>query len=576
MIWRAVSLFTLIAVGFAMPKLAVAPDAWAAASGGVCGQATRPAEPVEVPGTLAAWAKGARFYDGLGRTHRAAGTKSAEAQRYFDQGMDLLWAFNHDESTRSFAKAAALDPSCAMCWWGVALTVGPNYNVLSMPERRATVASQALKRAQAASRNASPADRALISALAKRYPGPTAIDDNNVGPILTAYAEAMRSVADKFPDDLDIATLAAEALMTSNAWKLWNLDGTPAPGTEEIVARLKSVLARNPAHPGANHYYIHAVEASPHPENATASADRLTGIMPGAGHLVHMPSHIYHRIGRYEDAVEANRRAVAADLAYLKLTTPPDYYAMYTAHNYHFLAFSAAMEGRKADADAATAGARAMLPDEMLKEMPGIEWIAASQYTTWVRFGDWPAILAMKAPDPALAGLTAHHLWATGIALAATGKPQEAQQALKQLEAIAHSTKETDTTGNNRSVDIVAIQQLTLKARIAEAEGKLDETISRLSEAVEHEDALSYDEPSNWFFPARHLLGRALMLAGKAREAEAVDRADLVRHPANGWALAGLAAALRAEGNVEETARVEEQLKSVWARADIRPESSAY
>jgi len=303
-----------------------------------------------LPTTLAGWSRGARLFDGLGNYHRLVSTKSPEAQRYFDQGMRLLWGFNHDESTRSFARALELDPTCAMCAWGVALTVGPNYNVPMLAEARAKIAFEATTRAQSLAGSAAPVEQALISTLAQRYPNAEPLDPQSNAPILTAHAAAMRSVARRYPADLDVQALYAESMMNVHAWKLWSPDGTPAEGTAEIITTLESVLKRDPMHMGALHYYVHAVEASPHPEKGLAAAARLLTIAPSAGHLLHMPAHIFHRVGRYEESAEANRKGAAADVAYLAKTNPIDYYpAMYVSHNYQFLAYSAAAEGREAE-----------------------------------------------------------------------------------------------------------------------------------------------------------------------------------------------------------------------------------
>jgi len=296
------------------------------------------------PASLADWARGAQIFEGMGTFHRKISSSSADAQQYFDQGMRFMWAFNHDEASRSFARAAQLDPQCGICLWGVALTVGPNYNMAMMAEPRAKVAFESLQHATAMLDHASPAERALINALKARYPNPRALDPSNEGPVLTAYADAMRDAAKQFPNDADIQTMYAESLMNTNAWKLWTLDGKAAAGTDEIVKTLESVLSRDPSHPGANHYYIHATEASPHPEKAIAAAERLRGMMPAAGHLEHMPAHTMQRVGRYEDAAEANRKGAAADRIYLSKTQPPDYYAMYVAHNFQFLAYATAMQ----------------------------------------------------------------------------------------------------------------------------------------------------------------------------------------------------------------------------------------
>src|SRR5882672_3835537 len=342
-----------------------------------------------IPASIDDWAKGAHVFEGLGDFHRKIATKSPEALRYFDQGMRFLWAFNHDESTRSFARATQLDPDCAACYWGVALTVGPNYNLPLMAPPRAQVAFDALAKAQMAATHASPADRALIGALAKRYPNAQPLDPSNSAPILTAYAQAMKAVAVQFPSDLDVQTLYAESMMNLNAWRLWTSEGKAAPGTEEIVATLDSVLKRDPRHPGANHYYVHTLEASPHPEKAVAAAERLRGMMPAAGHLEHMPAHIMQRVGRYEDAAEANRKGASADVAYYAKATPPDYYSMYTAHNYQFLAFSAAMEGRQAETLDAVKKMRAAVSDELILAMPGFDWPLTEEYSANVRFGLW-------------------------------------------------------------------------------------------------------------------------------------------------------------------------------------------
>src|SRR5215213_4922017 len=286
------------------------------------------------------WARGAQLFDGLGTFHRKV-TASPEAQAYFDQGMRFVWAFNHDEATRSFAKAAELDPKCASCFWGVALTLGPNYNMPLMAEPRARAGSEALGKAQANAAAATPVEQALIAALARRFDGPKALDPSNSAPLLAAYVTAMEDVARRFPDDLDVQTMLAEGLMNTNPWKLWTADGKPGLGTPAILAALQKVLAKDPKHPGANHYWIHAVEASLDPARAVPSADALVGMMPAAGHLEHMPAHIFQRVGRYEEAADANRKGAAADVAYLGLTAPPDYYPMYLIHNYQFLAWSA-------------------------------------------------------------------------------------------------------------------------------------------------------------------------------------------------------------------------------------------
>jgi tetratricopeptide (TPR) repeat protein len=529
-----------------------------------------------VPVTLAQWAEGAQLFDGLGNFHRTVTTTSKEAQAYFDQGMRLLWAFNHDESSRSFAKAAQIDPGCAMCLWGVALTVGPNYNLPMMAEPRAKVAWEALQQAKAKATHTTPVEQALIGALAARYPDAKPLDPSNEGPILAAYAQAMQRIAQTYPDDSDVQTLTAEALMNINAWKLWSLDGKPTAGTEEIVALLEGVLAKNPGHPGANHYYIHAIEASPRPEKAVAAAERLPGIMPAAGHLEHMPAHIMQRVGRYADAATANRKGADADIAYFAKTTPPDYYAMYTAHNYQFLAFSTAMQGRKADTLDAARRSRAVISDPLLSAMPGSDWYVAELYTSMVRFGMWDELLAEAAPDAKLAALTAGYRYARATALAAKGRIDDAVAELTELEKLAAAATADDAAGLNSASDVLAVAVLVGKARIAQSQKHDDKAVALLTEAATKEDQLAYDEPSDWFFPVRHLLGLALLRAGRPQDAEQVYQEDLRRHPENGWALYGLAQSLAAQHKDAEALSVRQRFDKAWTSADIALTASAF
>jgi tetratricopeptide (TPR) repeat protein len=365
-------------------------------------------------------------------------------------------------------------------------------------------------------------------------------------------------------------------MMNVNAWKLWSLDGQPAEGTDEIVARLNRVLARDTQHPGANHYFIHAVEASPNPERALEAAERLRGMMPAAGHLEHMPAHIFQRVGRYGDAAEANRKGAASDIAYFKEADPPDYYAMYTAHNYQFLAFSTAMEGRKAETILAARQSRAVTPDAMLLEMPGLDWAVGELYTAMVRFGMWDDILAEPAPDPKLTALTGAHLYATTVALAAKGQTHAARQRLAALEHHAGGLGPDDTAGLNTASDVTAIALLSARARIADAEDRTAEAIPLLREAVAAEDRLAYNEPADWFVPNRHALGAALLKTNQPAEAEAVYRDDLERHPGNGWSLFGLTQALAGQGKTQEAQAARSQFDRVWQRADVTLTASAF
>jgi tetratricopeptide (TPR) repeat protein len=504
-------------------------------------------------------------------------TKSSSAQSYFDQGMRLLWGFNHDESTRSFARALELDPACAMCAWGVAMTVGPNYNVPMLAAARAKIAFETTKRAQRLAGSSRTVEQALISTLEKRYPNALALDPESSVPVLTAYAAAMRIVARRYPGDLDVQTLYAESLMNIHAWKLWSADGMPAEGTTEIIAELESVLKRDPTHMGALHYYVHAVEASPHPESGLAAAARLRTIAPSAGHLIHMPAHIFHRVGRYEESAEANRRAAAADLAYFAKMSPIDYYpAMYASHNYQFLAYSASAEGREAETIDAVRRSRASVSDSQLQEMPGTDWYVAEIYTAPVRFGRWDLLLAEPAPATGSASLNGGYLYATAVALAASNHPVEARDRLARLDALIASVAPEVPAGQNTLRDVLGVARRVAAARIASEEGHGEDAIRELGEAVALEDGLAYDEPSGWFFPVRHLLGVELLRAGRANDAEITYRDDLLRHPGSGWSLFGLMQALKAERRDAEANDVEREFRIAWTHATISINASAF
>ena len=541
------------------------------------GQAQMPESHMQAtPETLADWAKGAQLFDGLGSFHRKITTRSLLAQKYFDQGMRFIWAFNHDEATRSFAKAAMLDRRCASCYWGVALTLGPNYNMPMMSQARGRVGWEAVRKAEANARRATPVERALIAAVGKRYHGNREVDPSNSTPLLSAYVGAMKKVAMKYPNDLDVRTMYAEGLMNTNPWKLWNADGTQNPGTQQILDALQYVLKHDPKHPGANHYYIHAVEASPHPEQALASAEVVNGMMPAAGHLEHMPAHILQRVGRYEDAAEANRKGAAADLTYLKETAPPDYYPMYLIHNFQFLASAAGMEGRRAETITALKGAKAHIPQQLLLTMPGLDWSASFLYDGYTKFGMWEEMLKEPAPSSKLPGATISYLQSRATALAATGKIDEAKATLAETEKLIAQVPEDATQGNNAAKPLYEVGQLKAQARIASAGANREEAIRLLSSAVGREDKLAYNEPSDMLFPTRHLLGAELLAAGKAAEAEAVYREDLKQHPNNGWAYLGLSQALTAQKKDADAAISKQLFEKAWGRADVQLSSSAF
>jgi tetratricopeptide (TPR) repeat protein len=365
-------------------------------------------------------------------------------------------------------------------------------------------------------------------------------------------------------------------MMDLNPWKLWTLDGQPAPGTDEIVATLERVLAKDALQPGANHYYIHAVEASPHPEKAVPSADRLAGLMPGAGHIVHMPAHIYQRVGRYADASATNEKAIAADKAYAQKTKAPGYYGMYQAHNYGFLAFSESMEGRGNDCIAAARAAAAVMPLDVMDAMPGMDFRVTEPLLAMVRFGRWDDLLKEPKPDEKYTTLTAFWLHARGMALAARGYYPDAHATLEQLQKLAASAPADLKVGKaNTAPDVFGVAAKILEARLATLE-KSKDALAIWADAVARADKLAYDEPDDWFYPVRHFEGAALLDAHKAKEAEAVYREDLKRHPHNGWALFGLWKSLAAQAKTKDANAAKKEFDAAWAKADVKLEASAF
>jgi len=512
------------------------------------------------------------LFTDLGDYHFPITTEVPRAQQYFDQGIRLCYAFNLEEAKLAFAEAARLDPKCAMAWWGVAYALGPNINVPRLPDQMKE-AGPAIRKAADLTEGISPRERDLIAALAKRYS-----DDPNAKPadLDLAYATAMGEVHKRYPDDLDAATLYAESLMDLRPWQLWTLDYQPNPGTPEIVELLESVLARSPNHPGANHFYIHAMEASGHPEKALPSAERLHTLMPGAGHLVHMPFHIYSRLGRYDDAALCNMKAVDADRHYQKLGRQNLYLMMYYPHNIHSLAASLAMAGRGADAIAASHDLSEAVPFKMAQEMQMTEFFLPMHALMLARFGKWDEVLAEPRPPDTLQYASGSWRFARGLALAAKGKYDEAGAEQKALAAIAASTPTDTMESLNRAKDILDMATRNLAGEIAVRRGRLDDGIKELTEAVRLQDHLNYDEPAPWYYPVRQSLGAALMAAGRPADAEAVYREDLKRNRENGWSLFGLAQSLRAQGKSAEADQVQARFTQAWARADVTLTASRF
>lgn len=502
---------------------------------------------------------------GLGTLHHPVSTKNQEAQRYFDQGLRMTFGFNHEEAIRSFQRAAELDPQMAMAWWGVAYALGPNINVDVDPERE-KAAYDAIQRALALSEDGAANERAYIEALATRYSNDPAAD---LKKLAVNYKNAMGELAKKYPDDLDAATLYAESAMDLRPWQLWSSDGKPAEGTEEIVAVLESVLRRNPNHPGAIHYYIHAIEASPHPERALPYAPKLPQLMPMAGHLVHMPAHIYQRVGQFNSAARSNVAAVAADEAYFKAMGAPRIYSMLYAHNLDFLAVARSMEGRYGEAIAASDKLIAFT-QPIVKQMPMFEPIMAKSLLMRIRFNKWNEIMKQPRPDTSLPVTTTIWHLARGLAYAARGDVTGARIEQTALQRMIQSISPDAMFGLNQTTNVLKVADDVLAARIAEADRDYAGALAFYSRAVEDEDALAYDEPPAWFQPTREMLGGYQLRRTSFEAAEKVFRADLEKNPGNGRSLFGLLESLKAQGKSRAAAAVRREFASAWKNADTK------
>jgi tetratricopeptide (TPR) repeat protein len=492
-------------------------------------------------------------------------TKSQKAQLYVNQGVTLAYGFNHAEAGRSFREAARLDPECAMAYWGQALVLGPNINAAMDPKDEPR-AYELAQKAVALKPKASARERDLIDALAQRYSGKE--DDRAARD--KAYAAAMREVAKRYPDDLDIAALYAESMMDLRPWAYWMPDGTPYEGTAEIAELTESVIERNPRHPLALHLYIHLMEAN-EPQKAEAAADLLAPLAPGAGHLVHMPSHIYQRVGRYADAARANELAAMADEDYITQCRSQGLYPMaYYPHNVHFLWFAATMDGRGELAIASARKVASKVTDEALAEMPLLGSFRVVPYYALTRFGKWDEMLQEPAPPARDLYVTGVWHYARGLAFVAKGRLAEAEQALAEVRGIAADARlDYPMFSPNTAARIFAIAPEVLGGELAAARKEYDVAIAHLDRAVRLEDGLVYTEPSEWHYPPRHALGAVLLDAGRPREAATVYWDDLRRHPENGWALQGLARALEAQGQTEQAALVRKRFEKAWARADV-------
>ncbi len=519
------------------------------------------------PGERRADTGPAPFFEGMGEHRRPVSTTSETAQRYFDQGLVWAYAFNHDEAIRSFREATRLDPNCAMAWWGISLCNGPHINNPAMDEKHSQDAYEALQKALSHKLAATPTERELIDALSKRYADSPPADRK---PLDEAYAAAMREVWKRHPGDTDVGALFAEAMMDLRPWDLWTKEGKPHPGTEEVVATLEQVLRLNPKHPMGIHLYIHAVEASPLVERAVGPADRLRDLVPAAGHLVHMPGHIDIRVGQWTQAATANEKAIETDRKYRKISPRQGFYHIYMAHNHHFLAFTAMMEGRSAVALRAARDMIAGVPEEYAKANPAIvDGYMPIVLEVMMRFGKWDEILKEPAPPRFLPISSAFWRFTRGVAYAAKGQTEQAEKEQARFRDAVAKVPADAVVSINPAKDVLAIAGHVLTAEIAFRRGQVDTAVAELEQAIKIEDQLKYMEPPDWIQPVRHTLGAFLVHAGRHADAEKVYRQDLKYWPENAWSLYGLTQCLKARG-AADAAEVESRFRKAWSRADIQ------
>ena len=510
--------------------------------------------------------------DGLGGIDHPVTTKSPDAQKFFNQGLMYLYAFNHAEAINSFRHAAELDPDMAMAYWGIALGLGSNYNVTA-DKAQLTEAFATLQKAISFAPKASEAERDYIAALSKRYSADAASDREKLG---NEYRHAMKALVAKYPDDLDAATLYAESMMNLRPWQLWSLDGKPAEGTLEILAVLEGVMKRNPKHTGANHYFIHAIEASPNPERGLAAADRLLGLAPNAGHLVHMPSHIYLLTGDHDVSVKSNDLAIVADRTYIQRRGSTGIYPlMYYNHNIHMLAASHSGAGNYAGAIKAAKELEANVGPNV-KAMPMLEMFMPYHLVTLARFQKWDDILAYPQPAAEMKATTAIWHLARGLAFNEKGKIREAEAEQNSLRNTIEAMPVDAGIGNNTANGVLKIATELLAGEISLAKGDTNAGLDALRRAVAAEDVVNYNEPPDWHLPTREWLGRGLMRAGEFAEAEAVFRKEIDKNPKNGRALFGLAATLEKQGKSSSAALVKKEFEAAWKDADTKLSLSAF
>lgn len=515
------------------------------------------------------------LYEGFGNYQRTISTQSTEAQKWFDQGIQLLYGFNHDEAIRTFHAAAEIDPTAAMPWWGIAYAHGININDPEMTEERSKAAREAADKALSLIDNATPVEAALINAISARYEYPAPEDRSGLD---QAYAVEMEKAYKAFPNDTDTAAIFADSLMNLQPWDYWDNEGNAKGRTLEIVDALETALKSNPNHPGANHFYIHTVEASNDPDRAIPAADRLRTLVPGSGHLVHMPSHIYIRVGRYSDAVDSNTQAIEIDRSYFSKAPEPTTYTIYYVHNQHFLAYASMMAGRYQNAITAARDLEKEIPEPALKDFAFlIEGIMPATFHVMIRFGKWEEILNEPAyPEYRLVSNAVRH-YARSIANSALGNTEEARAEMEAFDTAMAAVPEDWYAFNNKISDVLPIARSMIEGELLFREGEYDKAFAILRNGIAAEDALVYDEPPGWMLPVRHALGALLMEQERYAEAEEVYREDLERNRNNGWAMLGLQQSIIAQKkNASESFELSGKLATAWEYADTVPTSSCY
>jgi tetratricopeptide (TPR) repeat protein len=512
----------------------------------------------------------------LGTLHYKV-TANERAQQFFDQGLRLTYGFNHAEAVRSFREAARLDPACGMCFWGQALANGPNINDPAADPERIAAAHAAIQKAVSLRTGLTPTEQALVDALAKRYPADKIEEWKAPN---AAYMQAMQAVARRFPDDPEVAMMYVASVVETRPWDYWTRKDEPHPHIAEALATVEQVIRTHPDHPGAHHYYIHMVEATSRPERAVPSADKLESLMPGAGHMVHMPAHIYMRVGRYADASESNVRAIAADEDYLAQCQAQGVYPVgYYPHNIHFLWFAATMEGRSEVAIDAARKVSAKTSHDLSHQYSPAQDFLATQYYALVRFGKWEEMLTEAPPDMNLPFVNAIWRYGRAVSFARRGQVDRARGEIEEIRKLAGDPSLRLDIGGTSGTSLQSLVELAThvaSGELAVAEKRWDEAVRELQRAVEMQDAQRYYEPAPWHYPVRQSLGAALVAAGRARDAEAVYLEDLRRNPENGWSLFGLTKALQMQNRPVEAAAAEARYRRAWARADVTLTASVF